>query len=581
MPRRIINALYTIAYKLAQSLKRFPESLALITITALLFIDENHNRVISNLLKEDFMKLPMVLLMGFVLFLCFRVLNESDFLKNRILKISAWIFSAGFSVLYYFFLLPELLTVHVVRYIAIVFAMVMAFLFIPYLKRKVGFEMYIIKLIIGLLITYLYAGVLCLGLIAIVFTVDQLFTLHINGRIYLDLWIVAAMVFAPAYFLGDIPKQNTELDEDNYSKILKILFLYIIMPILSIYTAILYVYFAKVLITQTWPQGMVSNLVLWYSFITAAIIFLIKPLWNKNLWAYKFCKAMPIAIIPLIFMCFWAMGIRINSYGITESRYYVLVGALWVLFTMCYWIIRKSHNNIILPISLAIIALITVTGPQSATSVSYNSQSNRLTGYLEKNNMLKDGKLVKAGSDISKADISEISSIIRYIDRAHGLKKLAYMPSDFSMFNAADTLGFEIDYSNYGGGRKYYNYMMTSAKPIDISGYRYYSDIRTYDIKGNIVGSGSTDYKIEYNVQSGIVTINKQDKKVYEKKIADFAANLPRDEGKGMEMNMDELTFTDKQGDIEVKYIFRAMGIEADSYGNYTLSHADFSIFIK
>jgi hypothetical protein len=326
---------------------------------------------------------------------------------------------------------------------------------------------------------------------------------------------------------------------------------------------------------------MVSNLVLWYSFITAAIIFLIKPLREKSLWAHKFSRIMPVAIIPLIFMCFWAIGIRIRAYGVTESRYYVLIGALWVLFVMAYWITRKNSHDIILPISLAVVALLTIAGPQSAASVSFSSQSGRLTGYLEKNNMLKAGKLAKAGGDISKADISEISSILRYIDRAHGLKKLSFLPAGFNISNAADTLGFEIDYTNFGGGRKYYNYTMTAAKPIDISGYRYYADIRTYDIKGNSVGPGSTNFKIDYNVQSGIVTIHKQDKKVYEKKIADFAANLPRDEGKSMEMNMDELTFVDKQGDMEVKYIFRSMGIEVDSYGSYTLSNADFSIFIK
>jgi len=57
-------------------------------------------------------------------------------------------------------------------------------------------------------------------------------------------------------------------------------------------------------------------------------------------------------ILPLLAMMFIAMGIRINAYGITENRYFVLAAGLWVTGSMLYLIISKEPRNVYLPASL-------------------------------------------------------------------------------------------------------------------------------------------------------------------------------------------------------------------------------------
>jgi hypothetical protein len=581
MPKRIIKAVYLITLKLGQSLKRFPESLILITAVAILLIDSNHNGPVSYHMKENFPKLPMMLFMSFLLFLCFRVLNELNILKNRIVKIIIWLLCLCFLSGYYFVLLPDLKTISVIRFVAVCTALMASFLFLPYIKRESrGFEMYIMRLIIDFLVTYLYAGVLYLGLIAIVFTVNQLFTLHISGRLYFDIWLVAAIIFAPAYFLGGIPENGEELDESNYSKVLKILFLYIVMPILSIYTLILYAYFAKVLATQQWPQGMVSNLVLWYSFIAAAIIFLIKPLTDKNIWAYRFSKIIPIVIIPLLFMCFWAMGIRIKAFGITENRYYVLVGALWVLGVFIYWIFRGGSRNVLIPVSIAIIAILTIIGPQSAFSVSLHSQTARLSGIFTKYDIYslqKDNNLAKGEVNLSNEDKNEITSILRYLKNTHGFEKVSILPSDLTLDNARDYLGFDIRDYGMAYVKQYYSYSLRSIKPVDISGYRYYADIRPFNLSAEV----TNDIKADYDNQTGILTISDKNNKVYTKNIKDFTDTLPRETSKHAELDVEKLTFKDTQNGVSVMFIFRNLSFEEDSYGTDNINDAEFSVFIK
>ena len=85
------------------------------------------------------------------------------------------------------------------------------------------------------------------------------------------------------------------------------------MPIITVYTAILYVYFVKILITLQWPVGMVAHLVIWYSIISTGVIFLISPLIEGNKWVKNFIFWFTKLVIPIMIMMFVSLGIRINA----------------------------------------------------------------------------------------------------------------------------------------------------------------------------------------------------------------------------------------------------------------------------
>src|SRR5690606_32311453 len=156
------------------------------------------------------------------------------------------------------------------------------------------------------------------------------------------------------------------LEHEDYSIVLKVLLLYIVIPLLTAYTAILYIYFIKIIISWEWPIGLVSHLVLWYALIVTAVLFLITPMRDENKWANIFSKWMPIIILPILIMMFISMGIRINAYGVTENRYYVVVMGLWIFGIMVYYSLVKKPLNILLPTTLAVIALLSVLGPLSS-----------------------------------------------------------------------------------------------------------------------------------------------------------------------------------------------------------------------
>ena len=154
----------------------------------------------------------------------------------------------------------------------------LAFAYIPWISNKKNYEFYIIEVFSDLFLTIIYSLVLYLGIAAIFFTINQLFNANIVGKYFYYVFLIIAGVFAPSLFLSRIPEVDEKFEGYEYPKSLKVLLLYIVIPLLTIYSTILYAYFLKIIVTRTWPQGVVSHLVLWYSTFSIAVIFFITPI---------------------------------------------------------------------------------------------------------------------------------------------------------------------------------------------------------------------------------------------------------------------------------------------------------------
>ena len=97
---------------------------------------------------------------------------------------------------------------------------------------------------------------------------------------------------------------------------------YVLLPLVGIYLVILYAYGLKILFQWNWPQGWVSQLVLWYSVVSILSILLLWPLREKadSGWIKSFTSWFFRLLIPLLVMLFLAIFERIGDYGLTVNR---------------------------------------------------------------------------------------------------------------------------------------------------------------------------------------------------------------------------------------------------------------------
>lgn len=524
----------------------------------------------------------MAVALGIPLSLCARMLFEKRGKERQSRLIVYSLGSAILPILYYFFFLKDLNMVSVTRYIGISLALYLAFIFIPYLGDRKNFEIYVLKLFTGFLVTYVYSAILYAGLSAILFTTNKLLGVPMESEIYVYTFLTVALIFAPAYFLAQVPKSKEDLSPMEYSKVFKVLLMYILMPLLSVYTFILYLYFGKIIVTMQWPVGLVSHLVLWYSILLTIVLFFIHPMRNENKWIKGFSQWAPLMVLPILLMMFVSMGIRIKAYGVTENRYYVFVLGLWVLGIMIYYAITKSKKNIVLLVSLSIVLLLSVLGPISSYSIANHSQNKRFSTVLKENSMIEGNHIKPASHNISKADKEQISGILHYFETQHDLKGIKYLPQDFKIENMEDIFGFAYTHPTSPVENEYFYLMIEeNHKLFEISSYDYLYRFNSYLNKSQI-----NDEVIDVILQSdsNSIIVGYEGIEIYQKDLTPYINKLYETYGlpQGTEaIPSEEMTIIDENDRLKVKLIFHNIEGQKEDSQKIKIENMDVNILIK
>ncbi len=147
-------------------------------------------------------------------------------------------------------------------------------------------------------------------------------------------WMVFSMtLFSPIFGLAHVPKKETfTQSEVGENKFFTFLIKYIGVPFIYIYFLILYAYSIKVLSHfSDWPKGQITWLVIAFSIFGYKMYIFTHLLKGENVLIKLSRKFFPIAVIPQIFMLFYAIYLRINQYDITMNRYFVVVFGVWLL----------------------------------------------------------------------------------------------------------------------------------------------------------------------------------------------------------------------------------------------------------
>lgn len=570
----LLNRIRLTLLSTKRSIKRFPITVAISTLLAILLIYLNESSITGDNL-ETLEKINLVVGLGIPLSLCIKLLLERFFNNDKLISGIVYIAGIILLIVYYFVFLKDFGMVSMARYLSTMISLILASLYISRLGKKERYEYYIMDVYSSFALTFIYSFVLYFGIAAIFFTIDQLFDVNIKGEFYYYMFLIVSLIFAVSLFLSKLPSDDEEYHDVEYTKALNILLTYIVIPLISIYTTILYVYFAKILFTGEWPRGLVSHLVLWYSAISVGIIFLLTPILEENKVANIFKIWFPKIILPVLFMMFMSIYQRVNQYGITENRYYLIVLGLWVLGIMIYFSLKKPLINIIILISLSIIMLNSVFGPLSSFSISKYSQNKRFESILVKNNMLSD-KMIIINDGISLKEKKEINNILSYFNDNHNLSDIKILPDKFELDKMENIFGFKYEpyYSHPYENNKYFYYGTNNSNDIiDISGYEYYLNMNSWNENIRSVD----DLTLKYNNSNNTLAISKNNTILLEQDINLFVKDIyEKQELKAMNTGKDMLDYNDmtykvdlnnKLDKISLKFIFTDISgrIEGDN----------------
>lgn len=260
----------------------------------------------------------------------------------------------------------------------------------------------------------LYSAVLFAGLSIALLSIDTLFNVHWHSKVYIRLWIFIVGIFNTIFFLAGVPHPLITLNTTNaYPKPLKVFTQYVLIPLASIYLLILLAYETKIILAWSLPNSSVAILVLGYAVFGILSLLLVHPIRNQeeNKWIKFYSRWFYLLMVPLLFLLAVAIIKRVSDYGVTESRYLLIVLSLWLSFITAYFLIKGKKENIrMIPISLFAFAVLISFGPWGIKNVSRNSQSERLASFIAQ----------KPSTNRDK----EIRSMVKYLAQNHGGKSL-------------------------------------------------------------------------------------------------------------------------------------------------------------
>ena len=424
--------------------ERFPIT---IILAFLHFITGIYIAEVRSFQSDEFVEVNLLLFGSIFITAMFEMLYEKYFYKQNRWLVRG-IYSAITFVISIIFFVEYLRTndYYNIYYFTLIPISIVLFLLIPILKKKENKEKYLQSVFSNFVITGIFVAVLWIGIEIILATVNYLF-FYSGDNLFFRLttysfWFITE-VFGASLFLSLLKKPNDNLENYEFPFIFNLLIKFVIIPLIIIYTGVLYIYMAKVIISMHLPKGLISHLVLWYTAFSVFIMILITPFTQKDKFFENFKKYFPYFSIPLIFASLFAVFQRTYQYGITENRYYVLISIFWLFFCMILYIRKMNITGIF--ISLIACLVISVYTPLSAKNVSNFSQSQRLKRMLVKYGALKDGKISKITQKLNNSEGSQIYTTLQYISDNSTIAKLNFKNEKGEVYSTLGDLEKGLD----------------------------------------------------------------------------------------------------------------------------------------
>ena len=370
-------SMVTLANRTGEMLLRFPWTMAAGIVAAVTAIIATTDSA-----ADEWRRIAMVAALGLPLTVVLTLLaEEQGWSRAR----SAGLNAAGVALLVLFYLAwPGPDRKHeVIRYFQLSAGLHLLVAFLPFAgQRETGaFWQYNRRLFLGILRAVVFSFVLFIGLAIALLALDKLFGVDVPEESYPRLWLIVAFVVNTAIFLAVVPRGLRGLGDDtDYPRVLKVFAQYILTPLVFIYLVMLLAYLVKIIAGGEWPSGWIGWLVTSVAIAGLLGFLLVHPLrddaseaWIRTYTRWLFVGLIPAAIVLLV--AFWK---RVLPYGLTELRLLGILLGVWLLAIAVSYTARQRAGIRWIPVTLAILLLLTLYGPVSVTRLSVASQGRRL-----------------------------------------------------------------------------------------------------------------------------------------------------------------------------------------------------------
>ncbi len=250
--------------------------------------------------------------------------------------------------------------------------------------------------------------------------------------------------------------------------------------------------------------------------------------------------------------------------------------------------IRPNHkNNVIAPILIAL-SLISILPPTDAFTISKYNQINRLSNVLEKNEMLKDDKIVP-NANIADEDKQIIINSVRYLSRMDYLKDINWLHDYYENYDFQKTFGFN-QFGNIPETEMPDSWRLFLAQwtPIDISDYDIFVEADLYRVdqrsSSEITYLEYDGYSIKQEGENGIGDIvlrDGQDNELIRYSLDSIFERFMDREPRFGDISRDEAEFISENDNVVLYIVVKTLSYEIWDTSEYQNINAYIMVKIK
>lgn len=390
-------------------------------------------------------------------------------------KISARVMLMGIVPLltagYYLIIMsaPELSIETQIRTAVSLFALFIAFIWVPAIKSNISFNKSFMIAFKSFFHSLFFSVIIFIGVWLILIAADTLI-FPVDSKSYLHVASIIFMIFTPMYFLSMIPAfSKEEIDEAaRVPKFLEILISYVAIPLLTVFTLILLIYIIKNISGKFWTDNLLEPMLVSYAITVILLYLLASELENK--FTAIFREIFPKMLVIIVLFQIASSILGLEDKGMTHTRYFVILFGIYAAIAGVLLSFLPVQKNGVIAGMLIMFAAVSIVPPVDAFTVSRISQTNMLKNALVKNHMLKNNK-IQPNASISDRDKKMITNAVDYLYMMGYSKNMNWLPADFNAYQDFDTtFGFKR-YQESTAANEMVFLRLKQPSPIPITGF--------------------------------------------------------------------------------------------------------------
>ncbi|WP_283127310.1 DUF4153 domain-containing protein [Bacteroides clarus] len=318
----------------------------------------------------------------------------SEEVKNRLWKtginLAAHALLIADAFLLYHYLTTESSWIEIgIAHAAAILAVGLSTFFLSFLREKndIASWNFALNTVSAYIVTQVIGLILCAGISLLLFSLHQLFDIHISGKCYAYIYYLCNVSLGLMLFLGLLPQGNDKHNrEPHSSEFLNGILHYLFLPLTAGYLIVLYIYATRILISWELPIGWVSWLIVALMTVCIAVQFGLYPTRFKEGKRFDnwIARWMPVLILPLLLLMTIGIIRRFNDYGITINRLYLATLNGWFYIVCIGLFVIKARRINWIPISFAGIFLLTSALPVNYAGITKNTILKEIKAEMQR-----------------------------------------------------------------------------------------------------------------------------------------------------------------------------------------------------